>query len=80
MNRLDYLNLSTDLRRISQWLMDGQDDMVVIFMPRIRAKFGNDKLVVGKRSISKWLGEVERFQNERKRAAEMALTLSSILL
>lgn len=80
MNKTDYLNLSTDLRRISQWIVEDQDDMVEIFMPRILARFGDDKRVEGKMSIGGWLGEIKKYKTEKKRAAECALTLSSILL
>jgi len=80
MTKLDYLNLSTDLRRISLWLMEGQDDMVAIFMPRILAKFGRDRAIRGKKAVADWLGEIGRYKEERHKAAEKSLTLSSILL
>lgn len=80
MSREDYLNLSTDLRRISQWLTEGQDDMVEIFMPRLLIKFKNDDNVVGKKAVGKWLDEINNYRRHRGEAAERALTLSSILL
>lgn len=80
MNNLDYLNLSTDLRRISQWLMEKQDDMVEIFMPKLMKKFGSDEKIKGKKTVKRWLEEIRDYKGGRERAAERALTLSAILL
>lgn len=80
MSKMDYLNLSTDLRRISLWIVREQDDMVAIFMPRLLAKFGDDARVEGKKPVSEWFKRIKNYKKNRLKAAELALTLSSILL
>jgi len=79
MRALDYLNLSTDLRRISLWLVDGDEVLANKFIEINRKKFEGDESEVGKRKISAWMKMIGDSQKRDWRSAEDALTLSILL-
>ncbi|HLE49925.1 MAG TPA: hypothetical protein VI791_02195 [Patescibacteria group bacterium] len=76
MSNLDYLNLSTDLRRIAVWLQDGDSALARKFIEIDKKKFGDDKREIGKKKISTWLDRVGVLG---EKSAEDALTLSILL-
>lgn len=79
MSNLDYLNLSTDLRRISLWIQEGRVGLAEPFIKSIMDKFGKDGRVMGKKRIGEWLGRVAAYKERGWRSAEDALTLSVML-
>ena len=76
MSNLDYLNFSTDLRRIAIWLQDGDIGLAKKFIGLNKKKFGSDDREIGKKKISTWL---DRVGVMGERSAEDALTLSILL-
>lgn len=79
MSDLDYLNLSTDLRRIALWLQEGRLGLADKFIAANLRRFSGDKEQVGKRKIGEWLMGVGEYKKARLKAAEDALTLSVLL-
>lgn len=79
MSALDYLNLSTDLRRIALWMVDGDEILSNKFIEINKKKFQGDMTEVGKRKISVWIRRIGDFQKMNWRSAEDALTLSILL-
>ena len=79
MSNLDYLNFSTDLRRIASWLVDSDESLADKFIKINKMKFGKDRSVVGKRAIFEWLSRIEAYGVRGWKSAEDALTLSVLL-
>jgi len=79
MRALDYLNLSTDLRRIALWMVDGDEDLAKKFVEINKKKFQRDESKIGKKKISVWMKRIGESQKMNWRSAEDALTLSVML-
>ncbi len=79
MSNLDYLNFSTDLRRIAMWLQDGDEALAKKFIEINKKKFGADNREIGKRKISTWVYRVGDYAIRGDKSAEDALTLSILL-
>lgn len=79
MKPLDYMNLSTDLRRIAVWLVDGDEKLAKKFIDINRRKFELDRSLFGKRELSVWIGRIEEVDIRGWQSAEDALTLSVLL-
>lgn len=79
MSALDYLNLSTDLRRIALWMVDGDEVLAKKFIEMNRRKFREDESKIGKKRISVWMKRIGDFQKMDWKSAEDALTLSILL-
>lgn len=79
MSNLDYLNFSTDLRRIALWLADGDEPLAERFIEINKRKFGSDSKEFGKRKINEWLRRIDSYEERGWKSAEDALTLSVIL-
>ena len=73
-------NLSTDLRRVSNWIYEGKSDFVKKYLSKIESKYKIDTPVGPFENI--W-NEIELIKSEkggRVQTADRAGTLSSILL
>lgn len=79
MSELDYLNLSTDLRRIALWLADGDEALAEKFIEINRKRFGDDTEEFGKKSVSEWIKRIGAYGDRGWKSAEDALTLSVML-
>ncbi|OGD70439.1 hypothetical protein A3A84_03735 [Candidatus Collierbacteria bacterium RIFCSPLOWO2_01_FULL_50_23] len=79
MSDLDYLNFSTDLKRIALWLADGNEPLADKFIEINKRKFENDNRVVGKKKVGEWLRRVSEYKARGWKSAEDALTLSVLL-
>lgn len=79
MSNLDYLNLSTDLRRISLWIQEGRIGLAEPFIKGSLFKFGKDGEMVGNKKIGEWLHRIAEFEKRGWKSAEDALTLSVML-
>ncbi len=79
MSNLDYLNLSTDLRRIALWLQTGNETLAEKFIQISLGKFGNDKEEICGRMVGNWLRRVAAHKSRGWKSAEDALTLSVVL-
>ncbi len=79
MSALDYLNLSTDLRRIALWIVDGDGVLAKKFIEMNKKKFQGDESEIGKRKISAWMMRIGDSQKRDWKSAEDALTLSVLL-
>lgn len=79
MSNLDYLNLSTDLRRISLWIQEGRVGLAEPFIQKSLLIFGKDRKIVGKKEIGDWLYRIAEFEKRGWKSAEDALTLSILL-
>lgn len=79
MSPLDYLNLSTDLRRIAVWLQDGREKLAKPFIQSNLTKFARDERKVAGRKLNLWLKQVSLYHQRGWKSAEDALTLSVIL-
>lgn len=79
MSNLDYLNLSTDLRRISVWIQEERISLAEPFIKICLRKFGGDRKIVGKKAVSEWLRRISAYKVRGWKSAEDALTLSVLL-
>lgn len=79
MSNLDYLNLSTDLRRISLWIQEGRVGLAEPFIEKSLLTFGKDRKIIGKKKIGEWLKRVADYKTRDWKSAEDALTLSVML-
>ena len=79
MSDLDYLNFSTDLKRIALWLADGDEPLAEKFIEINKRKFGEDTNELGRRKISEWLNRISAFRERGWKSAEDALTLSILV-
>lgn len=79
MSNLDYLNFSTDLRRIALWLSDGDETLAKKFIEINNTKFGQDTRIFGKRKMSEWLERISQYEKRGWKSAEDALTLSVLI-
>lgn len=79
MNKRDYLNLSTDMRRIAWWLQKGDKVLADEFIAINKGKFGKDEKVIEGRKLSEWIKRIAEYEKRGWKAAEDALTLSVIL-
>jgi len=72
-----FATISTDLRRISYWKIQGQDDLANRFLDANLQKYANLEARIGKLSFQDTLQKIKTL-DERK-AAELAMTASIIL-
>ncbi len=79
MSNLDYLNFSTDLKRIALWLVDGDELLAKKFIEINQKRFGGDIEEVGKIKINEWLKRISSYEDRGWKSAEDALTLSVLL-
>ncbi len=79
MSNKDYLNLSSDLRRIASWLQKGNTVLADDFIALSLKKFGDDDKKVENIKLSRWLTRVAEYKTRDWRSAEDALTLSVLL-
>lgn len=79
MSNIDYLNLSTDLRRISVWLVTGRVSLAEQFLAKIMVNFGKEETVFGKKTLRIWLERIVNHAQYGWKSAEDALTLSILL-
>lgn len=73
-------NLSTDLRRISNWIYEGKQDLVKDNIKRLKEKYADVSSVGIYKNI--W-DEIEKIKENKEgniRSADRATTLGSILL
>ncbi|MBI2326386.1 hypothetical protein HYU91_03295 [Candidatus Collierbacteria bacterium] len=77
--RIANLNLSTDLRRIALWMVDGDEDLAKKFVEINKKKFQRDGSKIGKKKISVWMKRIGDSQKRDWKSAEDALTLSVLL-
>ncbi|KKR28266.1 MAG: hypothetical protein UT61_C0053G0002 [Candidatus Woesebacteria bacterium GW2011_GWA1_39_8] len=73
-------NLSTDLRRISNWLYEGKIGFVNNYIVKIRDKYQIDNPVGPYDDVWKEIALIAQGHEGRLRSADRATTLSSILL
>ena len=79
MSDLDYLNFSTDMRRVAWWLSDGDESLAEKFITINMRKFGNDTRRFGRKGVDEWLRRIGDYRERGWKAAEDALTLSVLL-
>lgn len=80
MNR-DLLNLSTDLRRISDWIIAGDLDLARKFLTICKEKYINIPENIGSyKNIWQEIEKIEKLEGGKDKAAERASTASIILL
>ncbi len=79
MSNLEYLNLSTDLRRISVWLVEKRVKLAEPFIKKSLEAFGKNQKIVGKKKVGEWLRGIAAFRLRGWKSAEDALTLSVML-
>jgi len=79
MSNLDYLNFSTDMRRVALWLSDGDDSLAEKFITINKGKFGNVTRRFGKKGLDEWLRRIGDYKVRGWKSAEDALTLSVLL-
>ncbi len=79
MSNLDYLNFSTDMKRVALWLSDGDESLAEKFITINKRKFGNDTRMFGKKMVNEWLGRIGAYKKRGWKSAEDALTLSILL-
>ena len=75
----DKIDLATDLRRISMWMIKKNDLLVDQFLKRDLAMYGDMNVKIGKTKIGEWLQLILDRANGREKAAERALTAAVIL-
>ena len=77
----DLLNLSTDLRRISDWIVNGDIDIAQKFINICREKYSDIPQKIGSyKNIWKEIDKIEKLEGGKDKAAERASTASVILL
>jgi hypothetical protein len=73
-------NLSTDLRRISNWILEGKRDFVREYITKIEDKYDIDVPIGPYKDIWKEIKLIKLGKGGRINSADRAGTLSSILL
>lgn len=77
----DIANLSSDLKRISYWILDDRVDLVKRFLEIAKEKYKSiDEKIGGYNNIWEEIEKIENLEGGNERAAERALTASVILL
>ncbi len=79
MSNLDYLNFSTDMRRVAWWLSDDDESLAEKFITINKKKFGNDTTKFGRKGVDEWLRRIGDYKARGWKSAEDALTLSVLL-
>lgn len=75
----DKIDLATDLRRISMWMIKKNDLLVDQFINRDIKMYGRMNFKIGTIKIVEWLQLILDRANGREKAAERALTAAVIL-
>jgi hypothetical protein len=75
----DKMDLATDLRRISMWMIKKNDLLVDQFINRDIKMYGRMNFKIGTIKIVEWLQLILDRANGREKAAERALTAAVIL-
>ncbi len=73
------MDLATDLRRISMWMIKKNDLLVDQFINRDIKMYGRMNFKIGTIKIVEWLQLILDRANGREKAAERALTAAVIL-
>ena len=73
-------NLSTDLRRISYWIYNGNIELGMDFLSRVKKMYKIERSVGPFKDIWDEIEKVKSLEGGRVRAADRASTLASILL
>lgn len=77
---LQLANLSTDLRRISNWIYQGKIDLVQENITRIKSKYVDISEVGIYKNIWSEIEKISKNKEGNVRSADRATTLGSILL
>ena len=75
----DKMNLSTDLRRVSLWILSKSDELANNVLKRDIDMYKNLDIKIGRVSIDNWLKIILDRVDGREKAAERALTAAVIL-
>jgi len=75
-----YANLSTDLRRISNWIMNGNRNLVMKTIDQLKTRYKGVQTVGVYNNIWVEIGKIKENKEGDIRAADRATTLGSILL
>jgi len=73
-------NLSTDLRRISNWIYEGKNDLVIEYISKFKEKYEVNKSVGVYKDIWQEIEIIKTVRDGRIKSADRATTLSSVLL
>jgi|GEM_PF-2158054 len=73
-------NLSTDLRRISYWIYNGNDKLAAKFLDDIKTRYKIKKKIGVYNNIWLEIKKVRDYEGGKIMAADRAATLSSVIL
>jgi hypothetical protein len=73
-------NLSTDMRRISNWIYEGKNNFVSEYMSKLKEKYRINKSVGVYEDIWQEIEIIKTSRDGRIKSADRATTLASILL
>lgn len=78
---IDLANFSTDLRRISYWIIEKDFEMAKKFLHLSKEKYKNVPTKIGcYKNIWTEISKIENMTTNREKASERAMTASVILL
>ncbi len=73
------MDLATDLRRVSLWIVRGSDELANKILEDDLERYEDLKIKIGKVSIGEWLRMILDRVGGKDKSAERALTASVIL-
>ncbi len=77
---ITYANFSTDLRRVSYWIYQGNFELSKKFLVSFKNKYKIDGKIACFKNIWDEIDKLKKLKGGRLKASEGATTISSILL